>query len=233
MGLEILICALLAAFFFGGIVTPVLVWLTVTRLQRRRLVSGLYLSGVRRLEDAGDEHAEAPVRLVLHGTQGQRVVVAALKRGQRSLWQVRLPAERAPSPPFALGRDGVSRRLAELRELPRVEPLPRMPWGFRLWTEEREQLAHDVGDKLPFAAARLISGAEPLVQVAFTGAEVIVELSRDALTADALLRVLRRSWRFAEAMGAVTGTLRFTDEERRSHARVASSASGAPLALPS
>lgn len=231
MGLEILVCALLAAFFFGGIVTPISVWLAVTLAQRRRLVSGLRLSGVRSFEDAGDEHAEAPVRLVVHGAGGRRVVVAALTRGQRALWQVRIPTDAAPSAPFALAREGVARRLAEIAELPVVEPLPGLPWGFRLTTQDRARLAQDLGRALPAATARLVTGSETLVQCAYTGEHVVVELARESLTAAALLRALRRSWRFAEAIGAVFGPLQFADDDRP-HALVASSGSGAPLALP-
>lgn len=232
MGLEIVVCALLSAFFFGGVVAPITLWVVVSVMQRRRLVEGLYLSGVKQIEDAGDEDAEAPVRLVLHGAHERRLVVAALTRGQQHVWQVRVPVERAPSPPFSLAREGAARRLSELRDLPVVEPLPGAPWGFRLSTEDRERLAHDLGARLPAAAARLMSGAESLVQAAFTGEHVVVELAREELTSDALLRALRRSWRFAEAIGAVRGPLRFADEERP-HSLVASSGSGAPLALPS
>ncbi len=230
MGLEILACALMAAFFLGGIVAPISIWISVVVLQRRRLVEGLRSSGLRGIEDAGDEDAEAPVRLLLHAN-ARRLVAAALTRGGRDVWQVRVPVDQAPSLAFALEREEVARRLPELRHLPAVEPLLGLPWGFHLSTTDRELLARDLAARLPAATSRLLSGGLTLVQCAFTGEEIVIEVQREALTASGLLRALRRSWEFAEGIGAVRGPLRFTDEGR-SHQLVLASRSGAPVALP-
>lgn len=231
MGLELVVSALLAAFFFGGLVIPIGLWLGVTLLQRQRLVSGLKLCGLTGVEDAGDEHAEAPVRLYLYAN-GRRLTTAAVTRGDLALWQVRIPVDTSPSVPFALLREGAARVLPELRDLEEVERLPGLPWGFKLLAEDRGLLSHDLGGRLPVASARLVGGVQMLVQCAFTGDAVVVEVRRDSLTAAGLMRALRRSWRFAENLGAVAGPLQFTEGERP-HELVSSSRSGAPVALPS
>lgn len=228
MGLEILVCAFLASFFLGGFLAPVGLWLALTTIQRRRLVSGLERAGGLRVEGAGGEDAEVPARLRISSAGVYAVVAAAHRRG-RALWEIRLSCAPA-SPRFLLARQDT------LHALPRTGlggiavDLPALPPGFTLQVSAAEG-ANPLEGVSWCAFARSAQGPSRLVGCACTGEELVVAWERHDLSPASLLRVLRQTVRVSDSLGIVR-TPAESEELGIAHARVIAAGSGAPVVLP-
>ncbi|MFZ9887872.1 MAG: hypothetical protein ACO3JL_10245 [Myxococcota bacterium] len=228
MGLEILVCAFLASFFLGGFLTPVGLWLAVTTLQRRRLVSGLERAGGFLVESAGGEDAEVPARLRICAG-GSSAVVAAASRQGCALWEVRFPCA-APSPRFVLVREGALHTMPRPSQEAPALTTPGLPPGFHLHVSGAAT-GNPLAEVQWSAFARSSHGGVRLLGCACTGEELVLAWERRDLAPGSLLRVLRQSVRVLDSLGLS----RAAGEPAglgRAHARVTAASSGAPVVLP-
>lgn len=228
MGLEILVCAFLASFFLGGFLAPVGLWLALTTIQRRRLVSGLERAGGLRVEGAGGEDAEVPARLRI-SSGGVSAVVAAAHRGGRALWEVRFSCAPA-SPRFLLAREGTLHPLPRVGQGALAVDLPALPPGFSLRVPA-DGGTNPLEGASWYAFARSAQGASRLVACACTGEELAVAWERHDLSPASLLRVLRQSVRVSDSLG-ILRTPAEAGDLGAAHARVTAAGSGAPVVLP-
>jgi hypothetical protein len=229
MGLEVIALFLIVLFSVGGLVIPVVTWLLWSQARRQRFLEGLRLCGLNEIEELGDEHAEAPIRVRVTAA-GRPVDISAEIRGGTPVWRLRMPVRDGP-PSFALRRRG-ARELREVRGLPEVERLVGLPSSLVLRAEDREALAASLGERLPTAMAGLISGHEQLLQVALTGGALHVELARGEDTAKAVLRCLKRTLAFAERVGLVEAAPLVPPARAPAHLLAAGGGSGAPVVTP-
>lgn len=228
MGLEILVCAFLASFFLGGFLTPVGLWLALTTIQRRRLVSGLERAGGLRVEGAGGEDAEVPARLRITSDGVSAVVAAAHRRGC-ALWEVRFPCA-SVAPRFLLAREGALHVFPRMGQGGLPLEVPALPPGLTLLlpAEERE---NPLGEAKWCAFARSAQGASRLLGCVCTGEELVVAWERHDLDPVSLLRVLRQSERVVDSLGLARAA-RDPAALGVAHARVTAAGSGAPVVLP-
>lgn len=230
MGLEVIALFVVVLFSVGGLVIPTVTWLLVWQARRQRFLENLRLCGIQEIEELGDEHAEAPIRIrVTAGGRG--IDVAAEIRGGVKVWRLRVPIDtRAPA--WALRRQSLRRELREARDLPDVERLPGLPSSLELRAADRAQLVSTLGESLPAAAAALLAGTERVLQVAVTERELLIELVREDTSAKAVVRCLKRALAFAAPLGLVEAQPLIAPAAAPAHLLTAGGMSGAPVGTP-